>query len=146
MKKKWVKRLLLLFLLLVALIQIGAKPAAVAKLYLTVEGQILFGPEEGKNELDDSGAKLYLRNRETLTTLRGLLGKGLTVEEVTGASLKTWPTPMYYVGNTKVGGNHCFFIRIGFRSFVIFLPEGKETRDFWAYVDSVVEAGLQART
>lgn len=146
MKRKWGKRVVLTLLLLAVLVQVGAKPAAVAKLYLTVEGQILFGPEEGKNELDDSGANLYLRDRETLTTLRGLLGKGLTVEEVTGASLKTWPPPMYYVGNTKVGGNHGFFIRVGFRSFVIFLPEGKETRDFWAYVDSVVEAGLQART
>lgn len=139
MNRKRIKAIALIVATLGVLLFIfGAKHIAVAKLKITVGTRLLLSSSEDIDYFDNESRFLYLNSEETLHSLQTVLASGhLEVKEVTGLKLDAWPTPIYYIGNVRVGGDHCFSVHILFRTFHIHLPDGKQARDFWNQIDSI---------
>lgn len=72
--------------------------------WLTV--RIAAAGDGDKDYIDAEYDNLVFCNRRSLEALRTIVLTG-EMSDTAGTACSTWPTPMYYVGTTQVGGNGC---------------------------------------
>lgn len=88
--------------------------------------------------LDGEFGPLIFRNRQSILSLRAIVLTG-EISNTWGTASATWPTPMYRVGNTDMGGN-CTLVHPWF-PFLWFGPNRSQYSALARYVDAVVAGG-----
>lgn len=76
---------------------------------------------DAADTLEDNGSRAVFCNSKTLDYLIEDIHLTKNVEDITGMALEPWPAPMYYFGDTQVGGNGCFVQSYNGKTFLFHL-------------------------